>query len=62
MRLATTLNARAYADGGGARVGVGASRACAYATKGRVVRCGRADVNGEDKMRGAGLWAGPQPN
>jgi hypothetical protein len=36
--LAAALDARAYANGGGARADVGASRARAYATEGRAVR------------------------
>jgi hypothetical protein len=45
----TAGGACAYADGGGARVDVGASRARVY-TRPKGGLCGGTDVNREDKM------------
>jgi hypothetical protein len=42
-RLAAALDARAYANGGGARVDAGASRARAYTTEGRAMWWSRCE-------------------
>jgi hypothetical protein len=42
-RLATALDAHAYADGGSARADAGASRARAYMTEGRAVWWSRCE-------------------